>query len=234
MDKRVILWVILGVVDIVLIALYIVTVLKHPEKDKTETKPGQKEPKELSDEERHLLELEYREVCQDWRQRDKYVLDKLSTSGLLFGLIGIAFGTIGEGHEIIELCILLIGIFFSFMLAISVAKDTYYRDASEKLGGSLALRLGIPDYLQKIEPLVSKLYVDKKGDKSTLNFPRKISIKRDESSIMVWGRLRDTLLDRTTFNWILAFYLGSCLIFINLLILLLMDWRCGLDLPFSI
>ncbi|OGN90840.1 MAG: hypothetical protein A2158_05135 [Chloroflexi bacterium RBG_13_46_14] len=227
MEKYAILLSILGTLNFIVIILFIKPIVR---KYKPQVNKSLQEQTIPTKEERQLLEIEYREACQDWRQRDKYVLDKLGISGLLFGIIGISFGTIGDGQEIIKLCLLFVGTFFSFMLAVSVAKDTYYRDGTEYLVKALATRLGIPEYLRNLKSLERLLYADKKS-KETLDFPRKVRIKRDLSSVKIGFRLRDGLLDRQTFSWILAFYLGSCLIFINLIVIILVKWILKMDLP---
>lgn len=182
----------------------------------------------LSDSEKAKLRDEYRECCEDWRSRDKYVLDKLSAAGILFMLLGVALGTIPRESYIIKLFLLAIGGLFSLILAISVAKDTYYRDGTEKLLRRLCAQLGISSSLQILKSLKD---FDDGLDFQDFQFPRKISIQRDKSSLVIPKRLRDWLLDRGTFKWILAFYLGSLIIFVILFILTLVNWRCGLNLP---
>lgn len=171
------------------------------------------------------LEAEYRECCQDWRWRDKYVLDKLGAAGILFMLLGVALGTIPPESYILKLGLLLIGALFSFILSISVAKDTYYRDSTEKLIRRLSARLGISSSLQTLESL---------EDFEELQFTRKIRIKRDKYSLRLpkWLKwLENPLLSRGTFNWILGFYLVSLVIFVSLFVLILFTWLCGLNLP---
>lgn len=182
----------------------------------------------LSEKEKAKLRDEYRECCVDWRWRDKYVLDKLSAAGILFMLLGVALGTIPRESYIIRLCLLAIGSLFSLLLVISIAKDTYYRDGSEKLVRRLSAQLGISDSLQTLKSLKG---FDDGLNFQDLQFPRKISIKRDKSSLALPKRLRNWLLDRRTFKLILAFYLGSLSIFTILFILILVNLICGLSLP---
>ena len=178
--------------------------------------------------EKSKLESEYRELCEDWRWRDKYVLDKLSAAGILFMLLGVALGTIPPTAWVIKLCLLLIGGLFCLILGISVAKDTYYRDGTEKLLRRLSAQLGINSSLQTLQSLEG---FDDGLDFPGLQFPRKISILRDKSSIVLPEWLRNWLLDQKTFRWILAFYLGSLLIFVILFILIVVNQICGLNLP---
>lgn len=179
----------------------------------------------LTKAERAKLELEYRELCEDWRWRDKYVLDKLGVAGILFGLLGVALGTIPSTAWVIKLCLVLIGALFSFILSISIAKDTYYRDGTEKLLRRLSAQLGIRSSLRALVSL---------EDVEDLEFTRKIEIKRDKYSLRLpkWFKwLQNPLLNRKTFRWILAFYLTAFLIFISLFILILVNWIGGLNLP---
>lgn len=185
-----------------------------------------KNQENLGEAEKAKLRDEYRECCEDWRWRDKYVLDKLSAAGILFMLLGVALGSI-DSH-IIKLCLLAIGSLFSLILSISVAKDIYYRDGTEKLLRRLSAQLGIGTSLQTLKSLKD---FDDGLDFQDLQFPRKISIQRDKSSLAIPKRFRDWLLNRGTFKWILAFYLGSLLIFAILFILILVNWKCGLNLP---
>lgn len=181
-----------------------------------------------SEAEEARLESEYRECCQDWRWRDKYVLDKLGAAGILFGLVGVALGTIPPTAWVVKIGLLIIGAFFSFILSISVIKDTYYRDGTEKLLRRLSARLGINNSLQALKSLEG---FDDGLNFQELQFPRKISIQRDKSSLMIPKRLRDWLLDRGTFRWILGFYLVSFSVFVALIILILVNRIWGLNLP---
>jgi len=212
---------------------------KEPEiaREVKEAEPKKTEGVKLDDTERAKLEIEYRECCQDWRWRDKYVLDKLSAAGILFMLLGVALGTIPEDDYLdylIKLFLLIIGGLFCFILTISVAKDIYYRDGTQKLVEKLAAQLGIVGSLRALGGWHNILLKSKfKSEK--LQFPRKISIKPDKSSLVIrwwfpkW--LRNFLLNKPTFGLILAFYLAALLIFAILIILILVNWIWKLSLP---
>jgi len=179
-------------------------------------------------EEAKLL-IEYEQLCEDWRSRDKYVLDKLGAAGILFGLLGVALGTVPSTAWFLKLSLVSIGAFFSLILSISIAKDTYYRDGTEKLLRYLSAQLGISGYLQNTKSL---------KDIEDLEFTRKIAIKLDKYSLRLpnWLKwLQNPLLQAKTFKWILAFYLVSFFIFVILFILIVVDawiyWRYGLKLP---
>lgn len=199
---------------------------KEEQERAREAKETEPEVVELDDTERAKLELEYRECIQDWRWRDKYVLDKLPAAGILFGLLGVALGMIPAGEYIIKLCLLIIGAFFAFILSISVVKDTYYRDGSEKLLRSLSARLGINSSLQTLESL---------EDFEDLQFTRKIKIQRDKYSLRLpnWLKwLENPLLNRGTFTWIFLFYFTALVIFLILIVLIVIDCIWELSLPF--
>lgn len=166
------------------------------------------------------LEIEYKELCQDWRSRDKHVLDKLSVTGILFALLGF------------------IGTFFSLILSISIFKDIYYREGTEKLLICLSKHLCIEKSLhnlnyQKCLKLESQQYF-----KNDLKFPRKIKIdlekvfksskitKSEEplESLVFPKRLKIILSNRTTFNWIFYFYFASFFIFLFVTLKILYDW----------
>lgn len=181
--------------------------------------------------ERSNLESEYKELCQDWRWRDKYVLDKLAAAGILFGLLGVAIGIIPPTAWAVKLFLLSIGALFSIILSISVAKDTYYRDGTEKLVRRLSARLGINSSLQTLKSLDLKSYFNDGLNFRELQFLRKISIQRNRSSLIIPSPLRNWLLNRATFRWILAFYLVSFSIFLTLFTLILVNHTCGLNLP---
>ncbi len=172
------------------------------------------------------LIIEYGQLCEDWRSRDRYVLDKLGAAGILFGLLGVALGTIPSTAWVIKLGLVLIGALFSFILSISIAKDTYYRDGTEKLLKCLSAQLGISGYLKSEESL---------KDVEGLEFTRKIAIKSDKYLLRLpkglkW--LQNPLLKRSTFTWILVFYLVSFFIFAILFIMILVDsLASGLSLP---
>ena len=194
-----------------------------------------KEPATQDEVKERRLENEYRELCSDWWQRDKYVLDKLSAASILFGLLGLAVGSIPPDRPLIKLFLLFAGAIFSIILCISVAKDTLHRDATEALLIRLAAKLRITNSLKDLELLRDSEHpvgFDDGLDFQELRFPRKIKILSDKSSLKVFpGRLRNWFQKRTTFKWILAFYMISFGIFAILFILVLVNWIYGLNLP---
>ncbi|MFO8101531.1 MAG: hypothetical protein R6U37_05105 [Dehalococcoidia bacterium] len=167
-----------------------------------------------------IKKIEYELLYEDWCLRDKYVLDKLGASGVLFGLVGIALGTVGEELWAVKLCLLFIGAYFSLVISISVAKDTYYRDGTEKLLRFLSRELGIRDTLEEMQVRGDFPETLKSAD---LGFPRKIKMDTDGSSLRNW------LVNRATFRWILGFYLFTFLVFAGLFVTILgeqiWDWE---------
>ena len=185
--------------------------------------------------EERRLENEYLELCKDWWQRDRYVIDKLSAAGILFGILALAVGNIPPDRPLIKLFLLFAGALFSVILCISVAKDTLYRDGTEALLTRLAAKLRITNSLKDLEHLRDSeppVGFDDGLDFQELRFPRKIKISSDHSSLRVFpGRLRNWFQKRATFKWILSFYIVSFGIFVILFVLVLLNWIYGLNLP---
>ena len=80
-----------------------------------------------------ILKLEYKELCKDWRMRDKYVLDKLNASGIGLALVGLSIASIPAHEYLFKLSLAFMGAFFSWVMSVSVFKDILYRDYTEKL-----------------------------------------------------------------------------------------------------
>ncbi len=183
----------------------------------------------LNEVEKRKLESEYRELCRDWWERDKNVLARLPAAGILFTLLGVAVYYIPSTLWWLKLCPLSIGSLYSLVLNISVAKDIYYRDGTEKLLRRLSARLGIDSSLQSLKSLKG---FDDGLDLHELQFPRKIRIQPDKFSLSPLPQwLTKRLVARRTFRWILAFYLVSFSIFLTLIILILVNHRWGINLP---
>ena len=111
------------------------------------------EGKNLTDKERKQLENEYDQLCQDWRWRDKYVLDKLTGSGILFTLLILAIGNIQKPDSILRPFVFLGGVLFSIVSSISIYKDVVFRNGTEKAIVRIAKELGIKDAFQKLKEL---------------------------------------------------------------------------------
>ena len=189
-----------------------------------------KEPETQEEVRERRLENEYSELCNDWWQRDKSVLDKLSAASILFGLLGWAVATVPPDRLLIKVVLLVAGAIFSLVLCISVAKDTLYRDGTEALLKRLAAKLHITDSLKGLaDPSAGS---DDGLDFGKLQFPRKVRIPPDESSLKAFPLwLGKWFQKQPTFKWILVFFMVAFLIFVILLILVLVNWGCGLNLP---
>ncbi len=186
-----------------------------------------KEGRTIVDQEK-IIKIEYELLSEDWCLRDKYVLDKLGASGVLFGLVGVALGTVGQNLWAVKLCLLFIGAYFSLVLSISVAKDTYYRDGTEQLLRFLSKELGISNTLKEMQ--------DKEGfpdslKKANLQFTRKINMESEQSSLKNMGWLINWLVKRNTFGWILRFYIFTFLVFTVLFITIICEQIWDWELP---
>ncbi len=147
-------------------------------------------------EETERLLIEYKELCQDWRMRDKYVLDKLGIASILFALLGFAMATIPEEKYLIRLLLLSLGAFLSFILCISIFKDIYYRDSTETLLECLGEYLCIKGSLLKMG--CQKEFED------DLKFPRKVRLKTSPTR---FPRILEKIFrNRHTFKWVFYFY----------------------------
>ncbi|MDD5288403.1 MAG: hypothetical protein PHY28_04760 [Dehalococcoidales bacterium] len=178
---------------------------------------NQNPPPELNATERELLKMEYEQLCQDYRQHDKYVLDKLTAAGILFGLLGIAVSQIQDFW--IKIVLLFLGGLFGCICSISVAKDTYYRDGYGKIITGLSKKLGIWDKMKNLnaEGYFADSLKPERADKE-LQLLRQIHIKPEKSSIVLPRRLRNFLINRKTFRWILFFYLTATVSFWGILV----------------
>lgn len=182
------------------------------------------------------LENEYRELCNDWWQRDKAVLEKLSAASILFGLLGLAVASIPPDRPLIKVVLLFAGALFSVVLCISVAKDTLYRDGTQALLTRLAAKLHITNSLKDLAFLTDADHpvgFDDGLDFQELQFPRKVKIwsYKPFSPRVFPGWLVNWIQKQSTFKWILAFYMVAVGIFVILLILVLVNWICCLNLP---
>lgn len=177
----------------------------------------QNKPPEMTDNERKLLIMEYEQLCQDYRQHDKYVLDKLSAAGILFALLGVAIAQI---HDLwTKIILLFLGGLFGFICTVSVAKDTYFRDGYGKIITGISKRLGIWDEMKKLnaEGYFTDSLKPEEVDKELLLL-RHIHIDPKKSSIKLPDWLRSFLVNQKTFRWILVFYIAATISFWGILI----------------
>lgn len=86
---------------------------------------------------------EYEQLCEIWRQRDRYVMEKVSHLFLLTSItIGSAWLVPRDSYSPLEVTAIRALLFFwgammSFVLNVSITRDTYYRDGTEEVIVSL-------------------------------------------------------------------------------------------------
>ena len=80
--------------------------------------------------------------------RDEAVLNKLGQSPLFFALAGFALAQGGDNP--VKIFLFSVGAVISFIFAISVAKDIYYRDNTEKVMKRIASHLGIDEAVGEV------------------------------------------------------------------------------------
>jgi hypothetical protein len=157
----------------------------------------------LSEEERRLLENEYVRLCDDWRWRDKYVLDKLTGAGILFTLFSLAIGIVQPEYSFLKPFCFFSGSLFSTIFGISVAKDMLYRDGTESAIIKIAKTIGIDRSFRKLE----NLSPENDGIEFTrIQSTRKILTVFEKSYLHNFGLLGKWLYTRSTFKWILSFF----------------------------
>ena len=80
-----------------------------------------------------LLQEEYKQLCADWRMRDDYIQTKFIRSVFVYSLLGAAVGWLfepGQDHWPFLIGVLALGIGYTVIMLVSVAKDTYYRNGT--------------------------------------------------------------------------------------------------------
>ena len=191
------------------------------------------EPTAFDENEKRLLEYEYRELNADWRMRDGYVLTKLGGAGIIFSLLGLAVANLGPDQWGIKVILAAAGAFYSMILCISVAKDVHFRDSTGALLKHITRRLDIIGSIKK--DLGADEPVTKAMEK--LDITRKLSIALEHTSLKKacafppykWMIM---IIDKqTTFLWILSFYVFSFLAFLSLFIMIFVDRFSGIHLP---
>lgn len=182
----------------------------------------------LTEEERKQLENEYTRLCEDWRWRDKYVLDKLTGAGILFTLFSLAIGTIQQEYSPFKPFCFFSGALFSTIFGISVAKDMLYRDGTESAIIRISRLLGIDSSFRRLESL--------RPENDGIQFEkitstRKIRTSLDKSFLNNLGFLGKWLYKRSTFRWILSFFIFFSASFFILFILSIINMIFRLHWP---
>ena len=170
-----------------------------------------------------LLMEEYKEVNADWRLRDKYVEDKFIQSVFVFTLISalLAAAITAIAHSVsarevlpvaLPVGFVLFGVlfFFALVMLISLVKDTYYRDGSERMSRLLLNALQaelecdcISVFRKEAEdPRDPRPVPERSGP-----FIRKIKAPSDGMARLGMPHwLERSLSRRMTFRWITAYY----------------------------
>jgi len=170
-----------------------------------------------------LLVDEYKEVNADWRLRDKYVEDKFIQSVFVFTLISAllaaAITTAAESEALqkalpvaLPVGFVLFGVlfFFALVMLISLVKDTYYRDGSERMSrlllNALQLELGcycISGFRKEAEDSRVPYPVPERSGP----FIRKIKAPSDgKAKLGMPHWLEKRLSHCHTFRWITAYF----------------------------
>ncbi|MBU7047408.1 MAG: hypothetical protein HXS54_13325 [Theionarchaea archaeon] len=147
--------------------------------------------------------------------RDKYVLDKLGIAGILFALLGLSLIGISEGQYLIRLILALMGVLFTLAISISVFKDIYYRDGTERLLTCLSEYMGIKCVLEEV------------GFHNELRFLRKINVDLGDTSLEslpVGPELKKRLKERNTFKCIFGFYIACLVVFLIIATTVFYSW----------
>jgi hypothetical protein len=171
----------------------------------------------------HLLLEEYKEVNADWRLRDKYVEDKFMQSVFVFTLISAllaavatAFAHFNGLRDMLPLAFpigfVLFGVlfFFAVVMLISLVKDTYYRDGSERMSrlllNALQVELDcdcISVFRKEAEDPKDPYPVPEKSGP----FVRKIKAPSDgKAKLGMPHWMERSFSRRRTFKWITAYY----------------------------
>jgi hypothetical protein len=89
-------------------------------------------------------EIEYKECSEDWRNRDRLIWATLPVAATVAGVIvGVAYGQIPDDKLWIRLCLLLLGVFLTLVMLISLIKHRFFQQGSEEQIQSLQKRLKI-------------------------------------------------------------------------------------------
>ena len=202
--------------------------VKRDEKE-IEAERKEKEAREARAE-KELLLMEYQQLCEDWRQRDRYLIEKLIAAGILFGLLGVAFKD--TPNWLVQLALMAIGGFFAFICMMSTINDLKYRDGTEQLIRAISDKLELHvlfnklgDLKNNIKPLENKTPVD--PEKATIKNPlifqflRKVAVDPKKSTIKNPPWLINGLREQPTFRYIFWFYVFSMVCFIVFFITIL-------------
>ena len=153
---------------------------------------------------------EFRELSNDWRVRDGYVLQKLNSSGIIFSVIGLVLVQ-AKDNPYIQMGLSILGAFYCAIILLSILKDIHYRDGTEERLREYADHLGI--YKEFNVPGSGAAFTRKIGYSFPANNPdnKKVPFYYNEN-------IRPIYDNHSTFTLIVSFYLGCFLAFLSVLI----------------
>jgi len=172
-----------------------------------------------------LLTEEYKEVNADWRLRDKYVEDKFMQSVFVFALIATLLAAVVTALHVVPEGTLRSALplaypagfvlfstlfFFAFVMLISLVKDTYYRDGSERMArlllGVIEAELGCNCISVLRQAAEDPLRRDHPAE-GFGPFTRKIQAPAEgRAKLGMPFSMERVLSRRKTFRWITAYY----------------------------
>ena len=121
------------------------------------------------------LENEYHRLCDNWRLRDQYVLQKFIPESLLLASAIVGMTQV-KGNQVVMGFLFLFCFLFSVVLTVSLMKDQYYIWATREVIQKLANKLDIPKDLAAITLQNPN---PKPDDIKRFNFPEAINIDED-------------------------------------------------------
>jgi hypothetical protein len=95
-----------------------------------------------------LIEKEYHQLSDDWRQRDQYILNKFIPESVLLASVIIGVPQITKDPFVMFILFLGSSI-FSFVLTVSITKDKAYLRNTQEALQILAQQLHIPEALAR-------------------------------------------------------------------------------------
>ena len=89
-------------------------------------------------------EIEYKECSEDWRNRDRLIWATLPVAAAVGAVtVAVAYGQSLADNLWIRLCLLLIGVFLTLVMLISLIRHRMYQEGSEQQLQSLRVPLKI-------------------------------------------------------------------------------------------
>lgn len=125
-------------------------------------------------------EVEYKECSEDWRHRDRLIWATLPVAATVAAVIvGVAYGQILDDNLWIRLGLLVIGVFLTVVMLISLIRHRMYQEGSQEQIRSLQVQLNIRGWdrsPRKHHPFYFRLWditPSKKFDAALTNWARR-------------------------------------------------------------